>query len=145
MHNIPPYQKTAWFLTALILCIALGSAGYISLRLWGELAGSSEEDISGDIVPVADVYQNGVLTMSIPLSPDAEPYTFTVIGEDDGYNEIHAADGQIRILSASCPDKLCIRQGGISTSLLPIVCLPNRLVIRVRQGEEDAVPDIISY
>jgi hypothetical protein len=45
----------------------------------------------------------------------------------------------LAIVSASCPDQICVHQGFISTSLLPITCLPNRLVIRVR--EEVSVPD----
>ncbi|MCH5343744.1 MAG: NusG domain II-containing protein [Acetatifactor sp.] len=141
MRGLPPYRKNAFILTAMILCISFGSAGFLGLRLWDIRMDSS----NGRSVPVADIYQDGSLLMSIPLTRDAEPYTFTVTGDTGGYNEILVTDGQIGILSASCPDKLCIHQGFQRTSLLPIVCLPNRLVIRVHEGESQIPPDAVVY
>ena len=101
---------------------------------------------------VADVYQNGKLLKSIPLSSVTENYTFVVTGENGAENEIAVASGSIGIISANCPDKLCVHQGFIHNSLLPITCLPNRLVIQIRQEKEAAgesnnkiTPDIITY
>lgn len=140
MHRLPPYRKNAYILTTMIVCIALGSISFLGLRFW-DIRMSSPDD---GTAPVADIYQDGSLLMSIPLH-DTEPNTFMVTGDTGGYNEIQVTDGQIGILSASCPDKLCIRQGFQSTSLLPIVCLPNRLVIRVREGEAQLSPDVVTY
>ena len=75
----------------------------------------------------ADLYQNGELLQTIRLDTVTAEYTFCV------------RPGSIAIVSASCPDQICVHQGFISTSLLPITCLPNRLGIRVR--EEVSVPD----
>lgn len=96
----------------------------------------------------ADIYQNGVLLQSIDLSQIAEGYTFTVTGENGCTNEIGVRPGSIGILSADCPDRLCVRQGFISDSLLPITCLPNRLVIQLRPLSEhnaSETPDINTY
>ena len=136
---LPPYQKRALLLAALILCTALGSLCFLLREGWeqtGKDAGGSQR--------VAELYQNGSLLMRIPLSGE-ESRTFTITGENGAYNEIQVAEGAICVLSASCPDKLCVRRGRIRTSLLPIVCLPNRLVIRIREADPETSPDALTY
>lgn len=97
---------------------------------------------------IADIYQSGELLTSIDLSAVSQPYTFTVTGENGCTNEIEVRPDQIGILSADCPDKLCVHQGFISDSRLPITCLPNRLVIQLRPtaGQESSITvDINTY
>lgn len=98
---------------------------------------------------IADIYQNGNLLMSIPLEDVQESRIFTVEGPDGGMNQIEVRSGCIRILSADCPDKLCVKQGFIRDSRLPITCLPHRLVIQLRPAQDSsselAEPDIITY
>ena len=86
-----------------------------------------------------DLYQNGELLQTIRLDTVTTEYTFEVSGNAGATNTVCVRPGSIAIVSASCPDQICVHQGFISTSLLPITCLPNRLVIRVR--EEVSVPD----
>ncbi len=96
----------------------------------------------------ADIFQNGDLIESIPLDKVQEPYVFTVTGDDGCVNEIEVRPGCIGIIFADCPDRLCVRQGFISDSRLPVTCLPNRVVIRLRPEQEDEnsiTPDIITY
>ena len=96
----------------------------------------------------ADIYQSGELLTSIDLSAVSQPYIFTVTGENGCTNEIEVRPDQIRIISADCPDKLCVHQGFISDSRLPITCLPNRLVIQLRPtaGQESSITvDINTY
>ena len=98
---------------------------------------------------IADIYQNGELVNSIPLGKVSEAYSFVIEGEYGCRNEIQVRPGCIGIISADCPDKLCVRQGFLSSSGLPVTCLPNRLVIRLRPepaAENDiAAPDAITY
>ena len=105
---------------------------------------------------IADIYQNGILIQSIPLYEVTEPYTFIISGDNSCMNEVSVCPGSIAIISADCPDKLCIHQGVISNSLLPITCLPNRLVIQLRASDmpvsanspgttASITPDIITY
>lgn len=96
----------------------------------------------------ADIYQSGELLTSIDLSAVSQPYVFTVTGENGCTNEIEVRPDQIGIISADCPDKLCVHQGFISDSRLPITCLPNRLVIQLRPtvGQESSITvDINTY
>ena len=49
-------------------------------------------------------------------------------------NTITAQPGRIRVESADCPDQVCVDQGWISDGTVPVVCLPNRLVIQIEGG-----------
>ncbi|HRR92028.1 MAG TPA: NusG domain II-containing protein [bacterium] len=49
---------------------------------------------------------------------------------------------KVRILSSPCPDKLCVKQGYISESGQVIICLPNRVVIKI---EGRASFDALTY
>ncbi len=98
----------------------------------------------------AEIYQGGRLLYSIPLNNISENRSFIIESPDGGKNEIELRPGSIGIVSADCPDKLCVRQGFISDARLPITCLPNRLVILLRPAlngaESDSItPDIVTY
>lgn len=55
-------------------------------------------------------------------------------------NTVEIRDGRIRVRDADCPDKVCVKTGWLSSSAIPIVCLPNHLVIEFMEaGEVDAV------
>lgn len=92
----------------------------------------------------AYIYQYGQLLKTIDLSAVTSNYTFTVIAEDGGHNEVTVKPGAIGISDADCPDKLCVSMGYADSSLLPIVCLPHSLVIQIKETSENA-PDILSY
>lgn len=56
-------------------------------------------------------------------------------------NTVEIKDGRIRVKDADCPDKVCVKTGWLSSSAVPIVCLPNHLVIEFENKSEiiDAV------
>ena len=82
---------------------------------------------------MARIYQDGVLIREIDLDSLSAPLTFTV--EFQGRtNTITAQPGRIRVESADCPDQVCVDQGWISDGTVPVVCLPNRLVIQIEGG-----------
>lgn len=59
--------------------------------------------------------------------------------ELDG-NTIVIEDGYAYMAAADCPDKLCIKQGKISDSAASIICLPNRVEVKMSgTGKADAV------
>jgi len=86
------------------------------------------------------IYSSGVLVESIDLAAVYEPFTVTI--GDEGFNIIEVGPGRIRVLDADCKDRSCVRQGWISGGALPIVCLPNRLVIRLEDGSAPFVDAI---
>lgn len=58
----------------------------------------------------------------------AQDATFT-LEYAGSYNIIQIQDGKIRMLEAGCPDNTCVNMGYLKSAALPIVCLPNHLVI----------------
>jgi len=147
MQNKSTEQKRALMLIFILIIVVICCLLWIVLRgnsFFGNFAASPDNNTK----IIADIYQDGVLLQSIPLHTVTEAYTFTVTGNNDAENEIEVRPGSIGILSASCPDKLCVHQGFINTSLLPITCLPNHLVIQVRlekTSASDETSDIIAY
>lgn len=79
---------------------------------------------------MANIYVNSELVYSVDLSGVDEPYSLTFYGEDS-YNIVTVEKGRVCVTQAGCPDQVCVRQGWISDSAAPVVCLPNRLVIRI--------------
>lgn len=126
-------KKTAVIISALLIIISAAALLYLLLP------SSDGRNYT------AEIYQDGELLFRIPLNEISETQTFTVENVDGGKNEIQIRDGGIGIISANCPDKLCVHQGFISDSKLPIVCLPNRLVIQLFPVKNSITPDIVTY
>ena len=59
-------------------------------------------------------------------------------------NTVIIKDGQAFMAEADCPDKLCVNSKPISSRGQSIVCLPNRIVLKI-SGEEtrDDLPDAV--
>ena len=93
---------------------------------------------------VARVYQDGVCIKAIDLSAVTEPYSFPVEWEDGGCNIISVEPGRICVSEADCPDQVCVRQGWISDGVVPIVCLPNELVIQLEGAGNELELDGVS-
>ena len=83
---------------------------------------------------IADIYVDGVLYKTVDLQAVTIPYT-EEIQTEYGSNQISVSHGSIAVSDADCPDRLCVEQGAVSSSALPIVCLPHRLVIQIREAE----------
>lgn len=90
--------------------------------------------------PIARIYKDDKCIKEVNLSEIEKPYDF-VVGTDNSSNTIHIEEGRICVSEATCPDKVCVKQGYISDGAVPIVCLPNKLVIKIESGkaEMDAV------
>lgn len=120
-------MKKTSFWVALIAAVALLAGG---AALWLHL-----HHTQGGI---ANVYLEGECVRSIDLNKVREPELFTVSGPA-GDNTIQVEPGRIRVSHADCPDQVCVNMGWLTTEGgMPIVCLPNKLVIRI----EDAAPAV---
>lgn len=78
---------------------------------------------------VVSVYKGERLWGEYPLDVDR------VIRVDE-HNTFQIKDGKVSMIHADCPDKRCVKQG--STSKLPIVCLPNELIIQIKSQRREA-------
>ena len=80
----------------------------------------------------AQIYVNGELFKTVALDQDQ---TFVV--EDLYCNQITVSDGAIAITESNCPGKDCVHSGSIHQTGRSLVCLPNRLEIRVVSESSD--------
>lgn len=83
----------------------------------------------------AQVYSDGVLVLTLDLTKNGD-YR---VANEYGINLLHVEGGKISVAEASCPTQDCVRHAP-SDRGAPIVCLPNRMVIRFsRNSDMDAL------
>ena len=115
--------------TLLFICWGLLALGLFILSIYG----------------IMDRATDGKLTV---ISGN-EVYGVYGLGEDqtieigDG-NTCEIKDGKVSMISADCPDKLCVRSREISAVGESIVCLPNNVILKITGEAEKADIDAIS-
>ena len=79
-----------------------------------------------------EIYVDGELFETLPLSRD------TAVDLD--HLKVIISGGTVRVEEADCHDKICEKRGRISRAGESIVCLPNRVVVRISgEGEVEAI------
>jgi hypothetical protein len=101
-----------------ILLAAVAAAACL-LALLFNLGGRGADRVS--------ITVDGAEYRSVPLSRDQR----IDISIDGRLNVVALEGGAAYMHSANCPDKLCVRQGRISSGSQSIVCLPNRVVVKL--------------
>ena len=61
---------------------------------------------------------------------------------DGSYNVLVIEEGKADVTEASCPDGICVNHRAVSRQKQSITCLPNKLVVEIRNGEESDVDAI---
>lgn len=74
---------------------------------------------------------DGTETARYPLDTDIRVDIET---EGGHVNTLVIEGGKASVVSADCPDKLCVKQRSVSRTGETIICLPHRLVIRIEGG-----------
>lgn len=86
---------------------------------------------------VVGIYKDGSLVEKIDLNSVTGEREITLSG-NYGDNVILVSNGHIEMKSADCPDKLCVEHGELKVSSSPIVCLPNKVVIKFEGSTDGA-------
>lgn len=120
------------------LILAIVTALLLLLGIIGCIAVNNK---SGGCIAV--IRQNGNEVQRIDLSAVSDRYSITLRGENGEENVIFIEHGAISMHSASCPDKLCVKRGKLSTNGIPLVCLPNHIVIEI-VGDASQI-DAVTY
>ena len=113
------------FCKADILAIAIVAviAVLVSIIFWTSVG--SEE---GNMVMI---YQDGSLIRELSLGTDTE-----VVIEGDYENVVTIKDGKTAITRSDCPGTDCVHSGWIHEAGRSIVCLPNRVELRIEGASE---------
>lgn len=83
---------------------------------------------------------NGELYQKISLGKDGPNLKIKVAGPL-GETEVEVAENKVRINESPCPDKDCIYQGWIEKPGQVLVCLPNRVVVKI-EGKNQITNDV---
>ncbi len=78
---------------------------------------------------IVQIVQDGTVLYTINLD-ETEDKEITIYSPDGNKNTIHIENGDICISYAECPDQTCVKSGKLYSESLPIVCLPNKLIVR---------------
>ena len=80
-----------------------------------------------------NVFREGHLIARYPIAVDRD----VVIDGAIGKLVLRIQNGTARIVSATCPGKICIAAGAIRLPSQEIVCAPNRVMITVSSDHSD--------
>lgn len=86
-----------------------------------------------------EIRQNGEVLAVLPLDEDAE---FTVGGAYT--NVIEVRGGEVLFAESDCPGQDCVHSGAVSAAGRSLVCLPNRVEVRITADvpDENAVDGV---
>ncbi len=121
-------RTRTWVIIILSAAVILAGLSYYLLGLMGQGT-------------VAEIIQDGEVIREIDLSRVAETYSFDVEWKDGGCNTVTVRPGAICVSEADCPDLICVHQGWLTDQAAPIVCMPHRLMIHIKNASG---PDAVS-
>ncbi len=122
-------RKTDLYLIAGLLLVAVTL--FVGIRLYGKMTTTEA---------VAVVTVDGKEYGRYPLEKN---HTETIHLSDGSYNTFEVKDGYVSMTDASCPDQICVNHSRISKKNETIVCLPDKVVITVENGEEAEIDVLV--
>lgn len=85
---------------------------------------------------------NGEEKYRYSLSENVDTVIYT--GENNNQeNRIIIENNQAYIISADCPDKICVGHRPVSNVNESIVCLPHKVVVEIVSDEAENAPDVV--
>lgn len=92
---------------------------------------------------MVEITVDGEIIGTYPLAEERE---ISIPTENGKTNRLMIAKGQASMLWADCPDQICVNHKAVSHGGEEIVCLPNRVVVRILEegGNGNREPDAIA-
>jgi hypothetical protein len=116
--------------------ILIGGVLILALVVWGIMR---YVQTKSTVEAVAVVTVDGQVYGEYPLDRDV---TERIEFPDGTYNVLEIKDGVVDMTEASCPDQICVYHYTISKNQESIVCLPNKVIITIENGEETEVDSV---
>lgn len=88
----------------------------------------------------AVIIKDGTETARYSLS---EEQTIPISNGDTVTNVLVIKDGRAYISEAICPDQICVEHSAVSKVGETIVCLPQKLVIKITASDDADAPDMV--
>lgn len=108
-------------LISIILILAI--AGYAAISIYQRMQTKGAE-----AVVQIDGEEYGRYLLSVDVKERIEL-------PDGSYNILVIKDGKAFITEASCPDQYCVKHSAIDRQNQSIVCLPNKVVVEIENGD----------
>lgn len=87
---------------------------------------------------VAEIYHENIKISEIVLR---ESGVFPIL---NGKMLIEVKSGSLRVVDSDCPNHLCMKMGPISSSGQTIICVPNKVFIKIK-GSDKSIIDSVTY
>lgn len=110
-------QTKFWILLFAALAI-LGSGAFLLLRSHGQTGQTAVIRVDGEVYERIDL-------RAVTIPYDIEVQT------EWGTNTVHVEPDGVSVTYADCPDHLCVKQGKITSSAIPIACVPHHLTVQI--------------
>lgn len=120
-------KKKDFILITIVLIVIVGFLGYTKFK-----------DMNQEVSTV-QVYKDNELYREIPLDSEEE---FT-IKDGNHINKVRVHDRGVEVVEANCPDKVCVKTGFITKPSQNIVCIPNKISIKIVDKNADDKIDAI--
>ena len=124
-----------------IVLVVIGLAASAALTLSHGEAGSSARVIiesGGDLYARYPLSEDRTVVVPAPkqIAADAPAadHDDEASAQYDYYNVVAISSGTVSVTEASCKNQVCVKHGTITKPGESIVCLPNRLVVRIENG-----------
>lgn len=113
-----------------VVCLILAACILLSAGAWAVWRqvqksraeyGTAEISVNGEVLYTYDLSRTYAAPERISIPDGTEE------------NIIEIGTGYVRMVSASCPDQICVKTGQISKPGESIVCLPHRLIITIAE------------
>lgn len=128
-------KKHNWKYDLILLAVLAVVGVGIFLFYRGKTDAQEQPGDGGEPVYYVQVEVNSRVEQLIALSADGD-YTFDNI-YSQGTNVVHIENGGVSMLSATCPDQVCVYQGIIEPpTVIPIVCMPNVVYVSLVERSE---------
>ena len=120
------------YLIVLVLVLTIVSLGFIKSQALSNDSKYVSVQVNGTEIKKI-IYDKKIIGKTIAIETEY------------GYNLLEIGDERVRIIEASCPDKIDVKQGYISRIGETIVCIPNKLVVEIKGVEAGNQIDVINY
>lgn len=120
------FGKNDWILLCVLAVIGIGMWAYSTFI---------EKPVATKAVVTVDGKEYGTYNLNKDQTIEIKQKTTVT-------NVLVIADGEIFMQDATCPDKLCEKQGRKSRDKETIVCLPNKVVVTVVSDETTGIDSV---
>ena len=121
-------KKKDIILIIVLLVISIG--GLLAYQLFGKLLDVDQAEVV--------VIMHGEEYGRYPLDENQE----IVIKATHGNSILRIQDGKAKMISAGCPDQVCVEHAAISMGYDNIVCIPNEINVKIEGGQEGELDSI---